>query len=666
MAESEDGQGTPGDHGTWPDPRRVRNQKELRDALGQLRESRGITLKQMEKASDDGSGRKLAPATVSNVLSKDALPGRDFVIRFLRACGLSKTEQQEPWLTRWEALKLDEAVPVEEGTPEDAVPPGPGPAVEGLQESPVLPDNSPHRPPPRGGRRWVRFPSGRWKLLAGVIACTVVTALAVGVGAWQLHQQRVHDQQVQDRARFKKQHCGTLDASLVTGAGGECTGITDGSDGSAVFGSDLEPVMTAIGAENSDVAKGGDYVTVAFLTPLTSKSANNLTVGQYVAELEGAYTAIEEENDKDSRPRIQLLVANMGSSETQWAQAVGQLSALARAGRLVAVAGLGLSQQESVDAARQLSKAELPMVGDLITADGFDSTGAVDGKGPINGLARVALTNTDQLTAISKELGPAQRTAALVSTQVTPNGTKDLYTESLNRGFHTVKGLKKYLDNTSDFTFDPRGGPGTILPTISQNLCNTGKTVDTVYYAARVKYLPDFLDALTRRSCHAQPITVVTGSDASSLDPKTQALHDPDAPITVLYANFPSAAQFHSSDNPDHGLYDAFAKDFTASHHGQQFAGEHLTSSYWAIVAHDAVLTAATALHNAAAHGDGPTSLPNRYAVRDELFALRNGAVAGASGHFGIDSNGNRTNSTTIATVHRLGQPLPTPTQPAN
>ncbi|GAA3289240.1 hypothetical protein GCM10020295_00690 [Streptomyces cinereospinus] len=225
---------------------------------------------------------------------------------------------------------------------------------------------------------------------------------------------------------------------------------------------------------------------------------------------------------------------------------------------------MGLSQQETVDAARKLSKADLPMVGDLITADGFDATGAVDGKGRIEGLARVALSNSGQLTAISEELPPGRRTAALVSTSVTPNGTRDLYTESLNRGFRTIEGLRKHLDDHSDFAFDPRGGPDAILPTISQNFCNTGKTIDTVYYAARVKYLPDFLDALTKRSCHAQPITVITGSDAAALDPKTEALNDPDSPITVLYASFPKAEQFRAPDNPGRGLYEAFAKAFTS------------------------------------------------------------------------------------------------------
>lgn len=615
-----------GEHGTWPDPRRVRDQRGFREALRQLCKSQGMTYRKLVKASTDG--RLSSTTAISTTLSKDALPNRGFVVSFLHACGLSETERQ-PWLTRWEELSAKAATSQEGNTPQDAEPADKNPSV-----------------PLTGQGGWrARLLGGRSRLRALAVAGTVL-ALVAGAGAWQLHQQ--------DQERFKEQHCGTSNPSLVTGAGGECTGVSDGSDGSAVFGSDLKPVMTAIGGENQNVTGNGDYVTVAFLTPLTSKDANNLTVGQYVAELEGAYTAIEEENNKNSRPKIRLLVASMGSSEKHWERAVDQLLARRDADRLIAAVGMGLSQQETVEAARKLSKADLPMVGDLITADGFDATGAVDGKGPINGLARVALSNKDQLTAISKQLPSGPRTAALVSTSVTPNGTRDLYTESLSRGFRTIKNLKKHLDDTSDFKFDPRGGPGAILPTIGQNFCNTSKTIDTVYYAARVKYLPDFLDALAARSCHAQPITVITGSDAAALDPKTEALQDPDSPITVLYASFPSATQFHSSDNPDRALYNAFTTAFTSPHHGQQFPGEHLTSSYWGIVAHDAVLTAATALHHAAAHGD-PASLPNRYAVRNELYALRYDAIAGASGHFGIDKNGNRTNTDTVATVHRLG-----------
>ncbi|MER7489453.1 helix-turn-helix transcriptional regulator [Streptomyces sp. NPDC126497] len=610
MTQPEDRRGSAGETKTGPDPLAVRNQKEFRDALSQLRQGKSLAT----LARDGG----LSTSNISTVLRMDALPSREFVSKYLHGCGLT-AEEQRPWLRCWETLNSE--------------------------------------PSARRGRRWT-LPAvgGRGRLRAGLAVGTAL-ALTVGLVVWQLHER--------DQEQFKKEHCGTSNPSLVTQADGECTGVTDGSDGATVFGSDLEPVMAAIGAENQNVVDGGDYVTFAFLTPLTSKDANSLTVGQYVAELEGAYTAVAEGNKKDSRPKIRLLVASMGSSQRHWERTVDQLVARRDSDRLVAVVGMGLSQQETVDAARTLSKeAELPMIGDLITADGFDATGAVDGKGPINGLARVALSNSDQLTAISEELPPGRRTAALVSTSLTPNGTRDLYTESLDKGFRTIEGLKKHLDDHSDFAFDPRGGPDAILPTISQNFCNTSKTIDTVYYAARVKYLPDFLDALTKRSCHAQPITVITGSDAAALDPKTEALHDPDAPITVLYASFPKASQFRAPDNPGRGLYDAFAKAFTSPHHGQQFPADHLTSSYWGIVAYDAVTTAATALHNAAAHN--PSDTPNHHAVRNELYALRNNAVAGASGHFGIDKNGNRTNTDTTTTVHRLGRPLPRTTQPSN
>ncbi len=401
----------------WPIFEEIRSQQQFRDALGKLLKRQGKTQKAVAEASDDGSG-KLTTTTINATLRRDALPSRSFAIKYLLGCGVSEVERQR-WLRCWERL-LDQAAPAADLPPDDAVPLEPaaagapggpeqaGPA-ETTPEEAASSGGDPALPPVKRGR-W-RLPTGRSRLRVGVIACTVAAALIAGVGAWQhqqqeAHDQRIHDQQVHKRERFKKDHCGTFNPDLVTQAGGECTGLTDGSDGPAVFGNDLKPVMTAIAAENRNVIKGDDYVTVAFLTALTSKSANNLTVGQYVAELEGAYTAIEEENRKNSRPKIRLLVANMGSAEAQWAQAVGQLTALKKDSRLVAVTGMGLSQQESVEAARALSKADLPMVGDLITADGFDATGAVDGKGAINGLARVALTNSDQLTAVSKDLAP--------------------------------------------------------------------------------------------------------------------------------------------------------------------------------------------------------------------------------------------------------------------
>ncbi|MEU4169018.1 helix-turn-helix domain-containing protein [Streptomyces sp. NPDC026665] len=626
-------------------PGRIGNQKEFRDDLTRLRNELGLSLAQLEQASGR-LGKRLPPATVSSVLGRDRRPDWEFVADFLAACGLSDAERA-PWQQVWQKL----AATPQGGEGDTPAPP----ATASPADSPLeIAD----------GRWWSK---ARAELLRhrAAVAITTALALTVTVGAYALDvryesirqsEEADKNQDRQDRKdkEFRKKHCGTENRALVTVAGGECTGVTDGSDRSDVFGSALAPALTAIGAENADATRGGRYVTVAFLAPLTSVGkAKDLTLDQFVGEIEGAYTAVERANTGDSPLKIRLVLANMGSGELHWKDTV---QALKKVKNLVAVTGMGLSQQESVDAARALSKQDIPMVADLITADGFDTTGSIDSQGrtpkPINGLVRVTLTNAAQLEALGEDLADDTRTAALVRTDVTPNGSTDFYTNSLYQDFRTVPGLKKHLDPTADFSFDPRGGADSILNDIGQNICNAGHPIDTVYFAAREKYLPDFLQALSQRGCHRQHITVVAGSDTAALDPKTlNGLNQQgEAPITVLYASLPSAAALRARGNSDHDLYAKFTEAFAADHHGQRFPAGHATRGYWPVLAHDAVLTATTAIRKATT---ATTPLPNRYAVRNHLYALANNAVPAATGRFGITSTGNRT--PVPITIHRLG-----------
>ncbi|MFF4542471.1 hypothetical protein [Streptomyces aureus] len=584
-----------------PDPQRITGQQEYRTALTDLRVARGIkSLKEFERVSE-ARGKRLPQATVSQNLNKHPLPDRAFVCDYLRACGLTDAEQ-ESWMQAWDTL--------------------------------------------HGGRRrwwqspgrWIKSAAGRldrnavrqlvrrrWPVM-GVALVVVAAGLTTGTYSWN--------------------HCWTFNPDL-SAQHGECTGVTDGSDGADVFGAGLAPVLKALKAENDDAGHEG-AVTLALLTPLGSvDSDKDLTLHQYIREAEGAYTALEQANQQGNRPKIRLLLANMGSGEQQWRQVVDRLKTT---DGLVGVIGLGLSQQESVQAARHLSTAGIPMVADLITADGFDTTGTIDHEGPIKGLVRITQPNALQLAALATHIPPGTHTAALVRSSVTPNGTTDLGTKTLDHDFRTVDGVRKYLSKSSpDFEFNPLGGAKAIMPTITQNLCNTGQRIDLVYYAARAKYLPDFLDALRHRSCHEQKITVLAGSDAAAVDPGLPAFHDKGAPVTLLYANYPTPAWLSSSNNRDRDLYLGFVNAFTAAHHGQQFPASDLTGSYWALLGHDAVLTAATAIHNAAANTNGTP--PSRYDVSNQLYALTNDAVPGASGRFGIDQTGNRTNQN--ITVHQ-------------
>ncbi|MEU3779857.1 hypothetical protein [Streptomyces sp900129855] len=506
------------------------------------------------------------------------------------------------------------------------------------------PHARPNAPTPLSGpsvkpRRtaWARL---RHSGVATAVSAALGVVAAIGsTGGYALY---LHAQQGQEG--FRQKHCGTSNPALVTRADGECTGVTDGSDGPGVFGTALEPVLAAIHAENSEATRGGRYVTVAFLAPLSSADATKgQGLDQFVAEAEGAYTAAEQANADDSAVKIRLVLAGMGSGERHWKDAVDQLK-LER--NLVAVTGMGLARRESVDAARELSDAGIPMVADLITADGFD-TGAIDDKGPINGLVRVGFTNTALLTAVGKELAGQKHTAAVVRS-VTSNGSPDPYTESLYHDFLGLNGLKMHLLPAAGFTVDPSGGPDSFLNVIGP-LCDIAPAIDTVYFAAREKYLPDFLTALSQRPCRRQQITVVTGSGTADLHLTTDTLRRLDASITVLYASLPTSTALQSDSNRDRSLYDDFLQAFTRDHHGQAFVAAHATLGHSAVLAHDAVLTAATAIHKAATTA---TALPSRHAVRDQLYTLTDNAVPGAVGRFGIDATGNRTIAP--VTVNRL------------
>ncbi|MEU0665660.1 hypothetical protein ABZ508_26220 [Streptomyces lavendulocolor] len=268
----------------------------------------------------------------------------------------------------------------------------------------------------------------------------------------------------------------------------------------------------------------------------------------------------------------------------------------------------------------------------------------------------MAPTVNTQLAAISRHLQdrPGLKTAALVSAPFTPNNTPDLYTQSLEKAFYDhATGLRPYLDRGDVyFNFDVRNGADrTSLNTISKNLCGR-VTPDLVFYAGRATYLPTFLENLHQRQCRTTPITVVTGSDAATLDRKIPALNDPDAPISVLYVPLADPAQLSSKNNPDRALYKAFADEFGRPHHGHKFDPSHLASG-WAVMAHDAFLTASLAIGKAV---DPPQTPPHINAVGAQLYLFdTTNVIEGAGGIFRIDTRTGNRISTHDPRVVQLG-----------
>lgn len=409
----------------------------------------------------------------------------------------------------------------------------------------------------------------------------------------------------------------------------ECVGVTD----SFAFEPRFQRIVDAMRKENDVATRGGPgtYVTVAFLGALTNPDE------RVVHELEGAVVGQHRANQDQlvgDSPRIRLVLANMDSTEGHWRQVADTLAAMVDApDHLVAVAGLGLSQQQTLLAARRLRDVNLPMVGDILTTDEIDKT-------DVNGLARVDPRVGDEVSALARYLRDKTRlrSAMLVSYAK----EDDLYAKSLVTAFKSTTAAYWKAGGSIENPFGEN--PGNDFNIIVSNLCSV-RPPDMIFYAGRALDLPKFIGYLSNRNCHPGEITVVTGSDAVRLildDPENKAaaaaLASTRNPISLIYSPLAEPAVLRdAAKNPANDQYDKFQASFRTL----GFDPEHLRTG-WAIVAHDAVLTAAKAIRLAApANG-----LPEPGKVRDALYLLSSPAnsVPGASGQIQLDpATGNRT-----------------------
>ncbi|MEU0665661.1 hypothetical protein ABZ508_26225 [Streptomyces lavendulocolor] len=318
-----------------PKPLTISNAKEFREALAGLRTYKGLSLERLNENAT-AAGEPLPPSTVTSTLRRDQLPSLKFVTQYLQACGLSDDEQT-PWGEAWHAVN-DGVAPV------------------------------------KRSRNWtqalavLRLVQPRRLHLSIALVTAAVVAAGAGVVWWQhaqdeeaaaraaQQQQREDDQKA---AAERKRRCGTANQALLSTAAGECVGITDGRDGHSLFGKGLQPALAAIDAENRAATKSPGYVTVALLGPLTD-GPNSLSGGRAVHQVEGAFIAQHRANQGNAYPKIRLVLANTGSEQKDWRTVTDWLKPMTSTkDRLVAVTGMGLSRQETIDAARALSKAGL-------------------------------------------------------------------------------------------------------------------------------------------------------------------------------------------------------------------------------------------------------------------------------------------------------------------
>jgi ABC-type branched-subunit amino acid transport system substrate-binding protein len=301
--------------------------------------------------------------------------------------------------------------------------------------------------------------------------------------------------------------------SGITLQGGECVGVTDGTyhfSGDFADGEIGEDTKAAFGRIQDKIKEqntfSGPHVKVALLAPLTSP----LSGPRVVHELAGAAAAQRWINEPGrGAPRIQLLLAHMGSAEAQWEHVVDQLIDMTDDDEpLVAVVGMGLSQNETRDAAIKLSKAGVPMVADVVTATSLNE------GNPIDKFHRVAYTNDQQFDALFQALrdkGVHLDNAVVIKS----DDEQDTYSTT---AAESVAGRLPRRPTPVEFGGSDPGKLGNQFREISRSLCGSRDAV--VFYAGRSRYLSNMMQKLDAEGCLNSAV-VVSASDAAVLRTKT-------------------------------------------------------------------------------------------------------------------------------------------------
>jgi ABC-type branched-subunit amino acid transport system substrate-binding protein len=378
----------------------------------------------------------------------------------------------------------------------------------------------------------------------------------------------------------------------------------------------MNSVMQAIDMANeAAAAPGRPWVGVALLNSFALEPEPDVTAQRMVDELRGAYLGQQKMNNAPGATiRVKLYLINEGSAEQNEAKAVRQLESMEKSDRIVAVAGLGLSNVETLAAAKALSADHMPMFTAVATADQF--TGQT-----YTGLVQVTPDVTAQLNLLKATLTRPRRVILVYDA-----ATSDLYTGDMQRDFvrDFSSSLPKleyaYMPGSADDTSQEFNG-------IALEVCSPQRP-PVILYAGRQSVLGQFIQQIDRAyPCQNKRIDIVTAGDADGLDPKSTAAQPDGVQVSVIYtdiidANKPSPAFTQLYDKNGPALEDP--------------ADAGLTHP-WMDTSYNMMMAASAAIESGY-HANFP-GLP----VKSDVFTFAttlNGPYAGATGPFSIDSDG--------------------------
>jgi ABC-type branched-subunit amino acid transport system substrate-binding protein len=454
-------------------------------------------------------------------------------------------------------------------------------------------------------RRWFPVPRSTprpnwWQLSRGYLSAGVILALLAG-GILAAR-----------RPPSPAPRCQATPGSDIWYQGKECVGI---SDGSYTFGyPQVMGKIRALNRQHASCAGANGHLTPVTIGAMVTLHALNTGI-RAQHELEGFAAALFETTQGAAQLHeclhpIRLLVAQMGATE----QAARREAQLLRKRGAVAVVGMGLSSQASAIAAAVLSKApgNIPMVADLITAEGFDETGSradgprfgncvtpADYEHGFPGFFRVSYRAKVQVAEILAYLShvPHVGQPYLVEPSVASDPYSCTALPLISNGLARY-GMGSPLEETfSNDEADPS------QQAVTDAICHGNGAVNVIY-AARAVFLSTLLNQILQRKennqCFPRSVTVLSQSDAAELrvtapdkleSTRRTVLADGGFRggwLRVLYT--PLADPDLISEQTTQGY-----RDLLAAFAAEDFATPDLDDG-WAIMAYDALAVVATAV----------------------------------------------------------------------
>lgn len=472
-----------------------------------------------------------------------------------------------------------------------------------------------HRP---AGARWTT------RRKAAVSAITVVVSLTAGYGVYSL-QHYLSD---------SGSTCLNAGLTVVTHEGptGECVGVTDGS---YLFNSSdaaLVSVEAKIKAEDQLVrASGKSYVSVAYLMPAAGGVEEEVTFDQ---QLEGAYAAQHAANSSGANiqggaPLVQLLIASGGVDADQYPVVDVDIKNDVASQHLVAVAGIPISEDDTLTEVKDLTADGIPVFGSNPTSDAFDN---------ITGFVRVAPSNKQEIGAMLAYIKPRYTRAFLIE----DTNQTDIYDTSLTTAFlaqfqdrtHSIVSTESYDSDGEVSGSDPVGQEvSNRIGQMSSDVCVSD--ADVVLFAGRVTALATLIGDLASRPCLNHHVTIVTGDDASGMPTGGTVAQGLASGVTLYYVTESDPGEWAS---PEGTLMMDGANEYAQARVGYQEYAARVTGLFGAAAAagadttmgYDAMLTCISAIHLA---GEANPAAVTVNSVSQELSALQGSrTVFGASG----------------------------------